>query len=745
LNLILKCVRVVFYLCLPFLILSYGAVETSVHIPLFAGTTIITILCLVYWFARKELPSFSNKIVIPALILLSSVILQILSTLIANTTVSDGITLTNWNPLLPFSADIFSTCQSLAKTSSYICIVFCFITAFQSQKQKYHFLFYFCFIGFIISFFAIVKMVLQQYDLFNGAYYSRGFGPYINRNHYAGYINMVIPASGALIAISKERAKKILGLFFIVITTSSLFLSLSRGGILSMVFSGLVTSLILYKTKDTSYAKMRLLHGAGLFCVFLLVWWIGIDPVLLRLATIFHFPDEPGFIIRFWWSLDSLRVIRDFPLWGTGLGTLQYVFNAYKTDAHQYFVNFLHNDYFQFLVECGILGFSILLYYGYLYFKTVLSKITSKSSLSGQWRKLWIGSFASAMALSVHSLVDFNLHIPANCICFLLIISLPVDITRHTTAQKTFLSRNSTFLILFLVFQAFTTIVSIDLLNYERAVNKALRRSEFIVKHERLNDITNNRTCYAKGYYELGKVQFYKSLSINDTDLLLSSINNFNKAIRREPRNGKYYLRIGVARYVSAKLMKDNIAAGTLCNRALTDLHQAVKIERTNGMFWYFYGSYLIKNWYDFWDRGDEQFKGGVDALSAAVAFRPSYLPKSFEKILAIDNNYSTLHSLLKTVSSVKMLKSERLQRLITLHSFFANQLRKHMVEINFKTCSKSELLFSNENITMADRAMEQKKYEKALLLYEKVTKVPSTGENKIRAHAGIAASLRMF
>jgi len=53
--------------------------------------------------------------------------------------------------------------------------------------------------------------------------------------------------------------------------------------------------------------------------------------------------------------------------------------------------------------------------------------------------------------------------------------------------------------------------------------------------------------------------------------------------------------------------------------------------------------------------------------------------------------------------------------------------------------------LYSDELISLADIAMEQNNYKKALLQYEKVTKLPSSDDNKVKAHAGMAQCLKML
>ena len=80
-----------------------------------------------------------------------------------------------------------------------------------------------------------------------------------------------------------------------------------------------------------------------------------------------------------------------------------------------------HNDYFEYLCNLGIIGFSLLMIaMAILYLKLFKQlKKTTKSNLMG----IKIACFTSVSAISIHSLMDFNFHLPANAIYFFIILA----------------------------------------------------------------------------------------------------------------------------------------------------------------------------------------------------------------------------------------------------------------------------------------------------------------------------------
>jgi O-antigen ligase len=139
---------------------------------------------------------------------------------------------------------------------------------------------------------------------------------------------------------------------------------------------------------------------------------------------------------------DTWRIFLDHPFLGTGLGTLQTVFPPYETLYDGKIVNHTHNDYLEALAETGIAGGLCC-----AWFIGVLLTDSLK-----RWGRL-NNSFAGTLQLSgliacsgflVHSLVDFNLHIPANAMLFFLMAHLAtVKLPQATSPSSGSRSRHS--------------------------------------------------------------------------------------------------------------------------------------------------------------------------------------------------------------------------------------------------------------------------------------------------------------
>jgi len=144
------------------------------------------------------------------------------------------------------------------------------------------------------------------------------------------------------------------------------------------------------------------------------VSWIGGQQVLKRFSVDSAIEATSG--KRAAMRQDTWRIFRDHPLLGTGLGTLQKVFPPYDSLYDGKIVNHTHNDYLEALAETGILGGLCCAWFlGVLFvaslqgLKDLGSSLNSAMNLSG---------LVGCCGLLVHSLFDFNLHIPANALLF---------------------------------------------------------------------------------------------------------------------------------------------------------------------------------------------------------------------------------------------------------------------------------------------------------------------------------------
>jgi O-antigen ligase len=143
--------------------------------------------------------------------------------------------------------------------------------------------------------------------------------------------------------------------------------------------------------------------------------FLGKGEVLGRLGDL-----GPG--IRLNMTKDCLKMFAHRPLWGWGLGTFPAIYPSYRSFYTNLFVNEAHNDYAQLLVETGLLGFGLMLWFLVRLYQYGLPT-------SRRWELRWDGAVSLAALLGCtgilfHSLVDFNLQIPANAALFYVLCGL---------------------------------------------------------------------------------------------------------------------------------------------------------------------------------------------------------------------------------------------------------------------------------------------------------------------------------
>jgi tetratricopeptide (TPR) repeat protein len=146
----------------------------------------------------------------------------------------------------------------------------------------------------------------------------------------------------------------------------------------------------------------------------------GLDPTMERLRTLSTpFQAMSG---RFSLIKDTLNIIRDFPLWGIGLGALGEIFQKYKSLEGVATFSFTHNEPLQLMAEMGLLGFSLLIIFLVGYFRNVWYLLFKRNNLHVIY--LSLGCLVGIISILLHSLFDFVFHIPANAVLFVIILAL---------------------------------------------------------------------------------------------------------------------------------------------------------------------------------------------------------------------------------------------------------------------------------------------------------------------------------
>lgn len=263
--------------------------------------------------------------------------------------------------------------------------------------------------GFALAVFAIIQHATWTGKIYWFRELTLGgtpFGPFVNRNHYAGLMGMLIPLSLGVAFTRSNRERRILFGFFGLIMAVSLFLSLSRGGIISF-FVGIGVFALFLSWKKIRAKKIWFL-ASFIFMLFLYLVYLGIDPVIDRFYET-DITSEERFTV---WA-DTIEAIRDFSLTGSGLGTFIHIFPLYYSESMDSIYDHAHNDYLEFILEAGITGSVLLLVFFVLLFRSALRGIYKEHS-----GILTISMFSAMASMAVHSMFDFNLHITSNALMF---------------------------------------------------------------------------------------------------------------------------------------------------------------------------------------------------------------------------------------------------------------------------------------------------------------------------------------
>jgi len=117
-----------------------------------------------------------------------------------------------------------------------------------------------------------------------------------------------------------------------------------------------------------------------------------------------------------------VEIIGDYPLFGTGLGTFASIYPAYDESGKSVRYSHAHNDYLEYLSELGVVGLILLL--GGLVFIVVSSFLIWRVRRHPEVKGLALGGIVAVVAILIHSITDFNLHIPANMVLFTVILAL---------------------------------------------------------------------------------------------------------------------------------------------------------------------------------------------------------------------------------------------------------------------------------------------------------------------------------
>ena len=384
--------------------LAFGAVEPWAVFLLQASAAVLLVAWGFRQWSKRELTLAPHPLYGPMLAFAALIALQLLA----------GIT-----------AYKHVTYSLLLLYFSYGMLVFVFTQTLRRSSQLRPLTWILCGYGVVLASFSLLQGIAPNGKLYWIWPLEQGgqiYGPYVNHNHYAGLMEMLTPFP-LVLALSRHARgnRKLVVAGIAALMAGTIFLSGSRGGMLAFGVQVIVLAVLLRPQRGAW--KQPLAIGVFLVVMIGFLIWIGGNELTRRLVSIqSETRQELTGGVRLTIDRDCLRMWREKPFLGWGLGTFPVVYPQFRTFYTRFFVNQAHNDYLQLLVETGIVGLAIALCFLVLTFRRALAKLENwTETVNGT---LTVAALLGCIGILVHSFIDFNLQIPANAALFYVLCAI---------------------------------------------------------------------------------------------------------------------------------------------------------------------------------------------------------------------------------------------------------------------------------------------------------------------------------
>lgn len=280
--------------------------------------------------------------------------------------------------------------------------------------------------GFALALFALIQGLTSNgklYWLRTPRFGGWIYGSYVNHNHYAGLMEMLVPLPLLLWMTSRRGgAEKFLLGFAALLMAATIFLSGSRGGMIAFSVEAMLLIGLTYRQRGQSRSA-NLATFAFSILLITAIAWLGWHSVAARWEEM-HLAQRTELSAggRLAIYRDALHMMAERPVLGWGLGNFVTVYPQFRSIFSSMYINAAHNDYLQLLVETGALGGIAILWFlltlgprGIRIFR--LTNVARQASLP-------LAAFIACAGILVHSLADFNLQIPANAALFYVLATI---------------------------------------------------------------------------------------------------------------------------------------------------------------------------------------------------------------------------------------------------------------------------------------------------------------------------------
>ena len=299
--------------------------------------------------------------------------------------------------------------------------------------------------------FGMSVLAVLQFLAWNGKIYwfypvseeSSPFGPFLNHNHFAAYLEMAVPVTLGVFLLNLRRGRQaaaplVLGGFSAVVMLAALALAGSRGAILSLAAATVVYGAVMVARGQAGRLEWSVaacaIAGAILFSA-----WVGagrLGEMVVRLQSVARYEQEPSLAARLVAWTHTLRIVNDYPILGSGLGTFTEAWLRYYPPGTANVWKEAHNDYLQAAAETGVPGLLLLaaglwVFLGrYLFRAQRVVRGQTPADLS-----IHHGIGIGLLSILCHEWVDFSLHVGAIALLFVVLSAIMIgDAVRRSEA-----------------------------------------------------------------------------------------------------------------------------------------------------------------------------------------------------------------------------------------------------------------------------------------------------------------------
>jgi len=296
-------------------------------------------------------------------------------------------------------------------------------------------------VGVALALTGIIQKPLYQgkiYGFWQPIMGGNPFGPFVNRNHFAGWMLMGVPVTLSLISAGIARGQPLRGSTVrdrVIWTSSaegsrlillfaaagvmilSLFLTGARSGVIALLVAVAIMAALVVRRQPTRQKRV-VLASAIVLLVVGAVGWLGVSSVASRFSS----TEWIGLDGRVGAWTDAILIFRRFWAVGTGLNTYGVATSVYQTfDLAQHYAQ-AHNDYLQLAAEGGLLLTIPALLCVASFLIVVRRRFRDETSVTAYW--LRVGAVTGMTAVLLQEVGEFSLQMPGNAFLFAVLCAI---------------------------------------------------------------------------------------------------------------------------------------------------------------------------------------------------------------------------------------------------------------------------------------------------------------------------------